>query len=181
MKKIVLVFLFSLPMLSWGAGKGGFNVGISALMYNLDFSGDDYDPAQSAKRTHANLKLGYLMSNDIYFGLVYSTLNTSSTGSNGARTATGLQLGYHSGGYFLDFSYYFGGSYKMSDTRTEKDASGIGLEVGYNAMVSSNFYIGAGLNYKSLKYAKVDNSGVESDRANTHTEMYPMLNFGFIF
>lgn len=180
MKKIILVFMLS-PLTAWAASGSGFNVGLSALMYNLDFSGDSYNPAQSSKRTHANLKLGYLMSNNLYFGGTYSTLNTSSTGTNGARTATGLVLGYHSNGYFLDFTYFFGGNYQLSDTVTEKEASGMGLEIGYNAMVSSSFYIGAELNYMSLNYKKREISGVDATVANTYTEMYPMLNVGFVF
>lgn len=180
MKKIILAVLLA-PLMSFAAGGEGFNVGLSGLIYNKEATGDDYPAGSSDKNTYMNLKLGYLMSNSIYLGAVYATLNTSDGTNNGSRTATGAQLGYHSGGYFLDFTYYFGGTHKFSETSAVKEASGIGLEVGYNTMVSSSFYIGAELNYMSLTYKKRETSGVTTDRNNTFTEMYPMLNTGFIF
>ncbi len=182
MKKFILAVLVFIPTISWGAsGSEGFNVGISGLIYNIEFSGDDYAVASEDKNTYGNLKLGYLMSNNIYLGAIYATLSRNNGTTTASRTATGAQLGYHSDGYFLDFTYYFSGQYKLSDALIYKEASGIGLEVGYNTMVSSNFYIGAELNYMSLNYKKRDILGIVADRRNTVTEMYPMLNAGFMF
>ncbi len=181
MKKILLVVLF-LPVIAFAASSGdGFNVGLSGLIYNKQLSGDNHPTATEDKNTHLNFKLGYLMSNNFYFGGIYSTLSSGDGTTTQTRTAMGAQAGYHADGYFLDFTYYLSGAHKFSDLITYKDATGIGIEVGYNTMVSSNFYVGAELNYMTLTYKKIDASGTETASNNTWTEMYPMLNAGFIF
>lgn len=182
MKKLVLAIALLVPVSSMAANRGGgFNVGLSGLIYNFEATGDDFTVASVYKNTFLNFKLGYLMSNSIYVGLVQATLNSNDGTNTGSRSATGAQVGYHSDGYFLDFTYFLQGESKPSSALAYTGGTGMGLEVGYNTMVSSNFYLGAELNYQSITYSKREVAGVSTSRSNTFTEMYPMLNAGFMF
>lgn len=174
------IFLLA-PRMLWAAGGAeGFHVGLSGLKYDTSAKGDSFAVESWDARTLVDVKLGYL-SQQIYYGVVYSSLLRNTSTDNPSRTATGVTLGYHNDGLFFDLSYYLSSEYVLSSTLTLKEGSGLGVEFGYNIMLSGSTYAGVELTYKSLTYKKLSVSGTDSTATNTITELAPMFNVGFYF
>ncbi|MBX3019194.1 MAG: outer membrane beta-barrel protein [Bdellovibrionaceae bacterium] len=181
MKRILLGLLVSLlatPAFAASAGSG-FHVGLSALKYDEAWSGDAYATGeQKDNRTHFDLKLGYLFSNSVYVGALYSNLSRNTTTDSPSRTATGLSVGYHAAsGLYFDVNYFLQAEYNVGGNTTYKEGSGFGADFGYNIPMSSSFYLGFQLSYKSLTFKKINTIS----SSNTQTELAPMFNLGFVF
>lgn len=179
MKRILMGLLVSLmaaPAMA-ASSMQGFHVGLSAARNDQTFKGDAFTPESRDNRTYADIKFGYLMSNSIYLGVIHSTMSVSTGTDSPSRSATGLSVGYHGNGLFADLNYFLQSEYKFSSTSAMKEGSGFGLDFGYNIPMSSSFYMGVQLTYKSISYKKIES--VTS--ANTFTEMLPMINAGFYF
>lgn len=175
---LVAGLLVSTSALAAG-GMEGFHVGLSALKYDTTY--ESSGTTSKDNRTFLDFKVGYLTSSQIYFGGIYSSYSQNTDTNSPARTATGLSIGYHNQGFFADFNYFLMSEYQSGATTTWKDGSGFGLDFGYNVMMSSNFYVGAELTYKTLEYKKINVGGADVSATNKVTEMLPLLNLGFYF
>ncbi len=184
MKKLLMVLALVLgTSVSHAASGGGsgFGVGVSYFMYNLTLDGDNFAAPSESKNSVMDIKLGYLMSNGLYLGALSSS--ASSNNGTGALTGGGLAaaLGYHMNGFMVDLNYFLSGTQDYTSTTKYTSGSGIGLDFGYNHMLSSSFYLGVELSYKSLSFAKSEVSGTETTVKNTVVSTMPMLNLGFMF
>lgn len=183
MKKLLVVLgvVLGSSLSHAASGGSGFGVGLSYFMYNTTIDGDNYSSPSESKTSMTDIKLGYLMSNGLYLGVLNST-NSSDSGS-GALTGTALAaaVGYHSGGYIVDLNYYISGTQNLTSTSKLTSGTGIGLDFGYNHMLSTSFYLGVQLSYKSMSYAKAEVSSVEATVKTTVVSTMPMLNLGFMF
>ena len=156
MKKLLMVLALVLgsSVSHAASGGSGFGVGLSYFMYNLTLDGDNFTTPSESKNSVMDIKLGYLMSNGLYLGVLSSSA-TSNDGT-GALAGTGLAaaVGYHMNGFMVDLNYFLSGTQELSSTSKYTSGSGIGLDFGYNHMLSSSFYLGVELSYKSLSFAK---------------------------
>lgn len=158
--------------------RGGFHVGLSALRYDDTTKGDSFG-GNEYKNTNMflDVKVGYQMENKIYLGVLYSSYSQSTNTETPSRTATGLSAGYHSEGLYADLSYFLTSEYKYSSGSTFKDGSGFGFDFGYNMPLSSAFYLGLQMSYRSYSYKKIN----ETTANNSFTTLQPMFNLGFYF
>lgn len=180
MKRILMSLALSLCATPAFAAMGGsgFHLGLSALKYDVTAKGDALGGGESKDhRTHLDFKLGYLMSNSFYVGLLHSNFSHNTSTDSPSRAATGVSVGYHSGGLYFDLNYFATAEYKISGTASYKEGSGFGADFGYNVPMSSSFYLGFQLSYKSLEYKKIN----DVSSTNTFTELAPMFNLGFYF
>lgn len=123
-----------------------------------------------------DVKLGFA-SQGLYLGGIYSGRSQEDFG----RTAYGVSVGYHDGGFFVDGHYYLASTIKLASAEINK-GSGFGADIGYNWMLKSSFYMGLQMSYKSFTYKQVSAGGVDADQDNKEkSEMYPMVNLGFAF
>lgn len=180
MKKLILAAALLLPLSGWAKGDSGFHVGLGIFTANEKFTSDSLEVEDSA--TNTDVKLGYLLGNGLYFGAAYhmSTVGGTSTSS---RTAYGVALGYHRGGWYFDVNYYLStaiNDFIASGANLTGD-SGFGADVGYNFFVNNSFYVGMGISYKSLSFKTMEQSGTTVDFSATMTEMHPAINLGFYF
>lgn len=184
MKKLLMVLALVLgSSVSHAASGGGsgFGVGLSYFMYNLTLDGDNFASPSESKNSVMDIKLGYLMSNGLYLGVLSDS--SSSNDGTGALAGSGLaaSVGYHMNGFMVDLNYFLSGTQEISSTSKYTSGSGIGLDFGYNHMLSSSFYLGVELSYKSLSFAKAEVSGAETTVKNSAVSTMPMLNLGFMF
>lgn len=185
MRKFLVAALLLVPTMAFARGGGGdgFNLGLSTSIQNSTYSGDDYGTSITTTTTAIDAKFGYVFSNSFYLGGLYSTTTISGqTGYSPSVTGMGVTLGYHSNGWIFDATYFLSGTYNDVTAGTNyTNGSGYGVDLGYNFMLSSSFYLGLELDYKSITYAKKEVSSVSTDRNNTVAGYRPMINLGFMF
>ena len=160
---------------SYNGGRD-FHAGISVLKYDTHESGDSIASSDDA-RTYLDVKLGYL-SQEMYFGAECSLLNRTVNANDQKRTSWGAVLGYHSDGFFADLIYYPSSEFSYSSAVALKEGTGFGADLGYNTLLTFNFYVGVELSYKSLSYKQQDPALAVS---NKFSEFYPALGLGFYF
>ena len=134
-----------------------------------------------------DFKVGYHWSG-FYTGVVYSTYSITSTAAGVTvvtdnRPAPGITIGYRNSGFVADLSYFF----STTDTRPVLNltgGTGIGVDLGYNFMLSSSFFMGFELSYKNFSFSTVtDPTGVIGviTETNVVTQTYPQITLGFSF
>lgn len=186
MKKLLVAALLLVPTMAFARGGGGgdaFNLGLSTSVDNVTRSGDDNNPSTTQTTTMIDAKFGYAFSNDLYLGAIYGTTSISGyTGYSPSITEMGVTLGYHSNGWILDATYFLSGTYNdVAAGVNYTGGSGYGVDVGYNFMLSSSFYLGLELDYKSMSYTKLETVGTSLTHNNTVSGYRPMINLGFMF
>lgn len=129
--------------------------------------------------TYYDLGLGYLLGSNLYVGGIYSTKNYSSKGATVSTSTSASAMGA-SVGWVFDNGFHVTGSYLLSATDGDfKKGSGIQMDFGWRNYVSSSFYVGAKLTYRSIKYTEYAlMSGFES-HSDTTTLPYISIGFGF--
>lgn len=135
--------------------------------------------SQSAT-TYYDVNLGYVMSNGLYVGGVYGAKNYSSSGSATVSTSSSASAMGASVGYAASNGVYINATYFLSATDQDyKKGSGMGVDLGWRSFMSSNFFVGAKLSYRSLKYT--ENTTIAGFESRTSTTTLPYLSFGFTF
>lgn len=183
MKK-VFAFMISLFLgsvcLAASSGSGVL-MSLGLLRYEREVDGPTIGNGKGIS-SYYDFKLGYLIGNDVYVGGIYSTYGHDDGVTQPKRSLYGATAGYHSDGWFLDLSYFLGGNYELSSTVNLKNPSGLGIDVGYQAMVNSNFFLGIQGSYKSVTFKEVESSNVVTKEDNKiKSELYPMVLLGVIF
>lgn len=186
MKKFILAAMLLVPMKVFAYSSGdAFHFGLSLFQQSVTLDGPNLSsPASTSTQTAYDLKLGYLMSS-IYLGAMYTVDGSSSGGViSPTRTGLGATVGYHSNGWVIDLTYFLSATYKQVGSANDSltGGSGFGLDVGYNFMLSDNFYLGLELSYKSYSYTKYSSgTGAETSVTNNYSGYRPMMNLGLLF
>ncbi len=172
MKKILVV------LMTLGISTSAFATtlfGVSVMKYQTETEGTTLTSNKSDVMYY-DAKLGFA-SEGLYLGGIYSARGMEDNN----RTSYGVSVGYHSGGFFIDGNYFIASSIDRGTT-TLQQGSGFGADLGYNWMMSSSFYMGLELSYKSFTYKEVTIASVDIEQENKEkSEMYPMINVGFAF
>jgi hypothetical protein len=172
---LALVFAV-IPFAAQAYSTNNVELGLSLLKFDRETSGPTLGDA-TEKWTLYDLKLGYVFQNNVYLGGIYSAYKDDTGGSSNTRDMLGASVGYHNEGWFIDGSYLFQAKLDWGGA-TLKDGSGYAIDVGYNTMMGTNFYLGLQASYKSISYSQRD--GV-SETNKEKSELYPMLNLGLMF
>lgn len=179
MKKILLtlvVVLSSQISHAKSIGKDGDNtfiLGLSAFYYSSSVDAGAGATARSANTIY-DLKGGYVTSKGLFLGGLYTSRNDDLTG---AASSGGSQVGA-SVGYYGSSGIHFVGHYILSSTLgTYEKGSGVQADFGYLSSVTSNFFIGVDLSYRSISYK--DQSGISMANSYNRTELFPMLSLMF--
>lgn len=171
--KRILIVLTTLVMSSTAFASTLF--GVSLMKYQTEADGPTIGTVDGDVMIY-DAKLGYA-SQGLYLGGIYSGRGQEDNN----RTAYGVTVGYHDGGFYIDGNYFIAASLKLASSTLQK-GSGFGADIGYNWMISNMFYMGLELSYKSFTYTEVDTSGTLTDEDNKEkSEMYPMINIGLAF
>jgi len=185
--KALTLFVPLIVLVSFKAYSGeqtGVLLGVNAFRYTHTASYASANVAE-ASATHADLKLGYITSIGLYLGLQYSTFNDYVTGSSTStetRTGSGLTLGYRTSGYYFDYTILLSSQFNRASGTVFGGGSAYIIEMGYNILLGSHFYIGVGIVSKSYSWNESTSAvGVKTLATNTHQDYYPSMNFGWLF
>ena len=128
-----------------------------------------------ATTTIYDIKLGYILENNIYYGVEYSIRNdTQISLATSSGSAAGLGLGY-----FNDNGFNFRGFYRLSEIfENYSNGSGIQADLGYMINLNVNFFIGLAISYRQSTF-KTNNTIVAFDTW-TRKEIYPFVTVGLI-
>lgn len=177
-KKILAfaVFLVSgaFSLQSLAANSNGVLVSANIFMYNNQV---EQSPGGESKSNTSiyDIKAGYLSGNGLYLGGIY-TLRSAETNSGSVDgNALGASIGYvGASGFYLKGHYLLSAEYDNL-----KEGTGFQADFGYLTNITSSFFVGVELTYRSIDYKKVESSpGTDSLKI---TETFPMLTIGFIF
>lgn len=153
-------------------GDGGVQFGLS--VGKGDTKVETSSSSSESKSTFLDLNLNYSFGG-LYVGGQYGSRSGDDTGSQ-----MGPTIGYRNNGFFVQGSYFLSADYKSSSTEYKK-GTGIGIDFGYNAMVSNSFYIGTQLSQRSVTYKEYTSSGTTTEADTKITILQPMINLGFMF
>jgi hypothetical protein len=192
MKKLMLMLVSMVALSSGiasarGSSGGGYLTGLNLYYYtqNEEAAMPTATTTKSAD-TYIDLNLGYIMSNGLYFGLLYFT---DSTDHNGARTTGysgyGPSIGWmFNSGWMIKAHYVLDSTDDKYSTTLDKWTKGTGLQldVGYMFPVSSTFHLGAQLVYKSIKFTNYNDGTTDfTTYSYTKTETLPQITMAFVF
>lgn len=160
-------------------GKDGDNtaiLGLSTFYYSS--SSESGGVSTTSTNTIYDLKGGYVTSKGLFLGLLYTMRDDNLPG---AVATGGTQLGA-SVGYYGSSGIHFVGHYITSaklggNPSAYEKGSGIQADFGYLSSVTSNFFIGVDLSYRSITYK--DQGGVTLTNSYKRTELFPMLSLMF--
>jgi hypothetical protein len=164
--------------------RGGGGSGI-LFDLNLYYGSSKVDDVYSGVTTHESdgktaiydVKLGYLPGSGLYLGGIYTSRSDNALNASGtAASAMGGSVGYMgSEGFFIM------GHYLVTATSGEyKEGSGVQVDLGYKAGVSSGWLVGAELTYRSITYKKNDTLAATFE-SHQVTEVMPMISVGYMF
>lgn len=125
-----------------------------------------------------DIKLGYIMSNGVYLGALYSKMERTDDTTDRNRTSYGAGVGYVYHQFYLMAHYLVSSELVVDTSNTWKDGSGFQFDLGYWFNVTGPFYAGPQLVYRSLKYQKVNSTSVTNTDSK---ETLPFLSLAFIF
>lgn len=182
MKKIILLLsslFLSQTLLAKNIGKEADNtflLGLSAFYYSANT--DDGTFSGRSTNTIYDLKAGYVTSKGLFGGLLYTLRNDDLAGMN---ASDGSQLGA-SIGYYGSSGIHFVGHYifsaKLGGFAGAYDKGrGVQADFGYLSSVTSNFFIGVDLSYRSISYKEQNGIALAND--HKRTELFPMLSLMF--
>ncbi len=182
MKKTILLLttlLLSQTTLAKNIGKDGDNtflLGLSAFYYSAN--SDDGTNTSRSTNTIYDLKAGYVTSKGLFGGILYTTRNDDLAGITATGgSQLGASVGYYGSSGIHFVAHYilnaklggFGGAYEKG--------SGIQADFGYLSSVTSNFFIGVDLSYRSLSYK--EQNGFQLANSYKRSELFPMLSLMF--
>ncbi|MGZ5280158.1 MAG: hypothetical protein ACXWC9_09460 [Pseudobdellovibrionaceae bacterium] len=182
MKKfIVLIVVLLLGSVGFAASGGsGVLASLGFFKFDQEFEGSQIGNGKNLN-TFYDFKLGYLFSNNFYAGGIYSVANQDNGSSQPKRSLYGVTLGYHNSGWYLDGSYFLAGEYDTGAT-VYKKPSGLGIDLGYEFMVNSNFFFGLQGSYRTITFKEYLSGSTTSTSDNKiKSEISPMLVLGVIF
>lgn len=190
MKKMITMTVLSALMLAFaplqaearGSGMDGWllDFDLSYLSSKTETTTSSSTSNSQSSTTYYDVNLGYIMPSGLYVGGVYGAKNYSSSGSASVSTSTSASAMGASVGYAASNGVYINATYFLSATDQDyKKGSGLGLDLGWRSFMSSSFFVGAKLTYRSLKYT--ENATVSGFESTTSTVVLPYLSFGFTF
>lgn len=165
--------LISFPTFAAGPG---FKVGLSTQKADIEKEGATVGTSETTMSMY-DVKIGIITASNIYFGGIYHTRVDEVGGSKTERTALGGTLGYHSGGWFLDGSYFANSTIEVGSTKIE-EGTGYAIDFGYNVDILSSVFLGMQVSYKSFTYNKVNGAEIPN---TIKSDLNPMLNIGVVF
>lgn len=155
---------------------------------NISYTSTKFEGTQNAvtasesTSTLIDARVGYIMPMGLYLGGMYSSIS----GNNGVSGyQAGPSVGYHSmSGFYGILTYHLMGQYDTETTGGDtifKNASGPQVDIGWIVPVTSMFYVGPQVSWKSIKYTKASVAGVEGDSDQKITSLQPYISFWFMF
>lgn len=165
------------PTTSSASTDSGFMLGLSVMRLSTSYDGPQLGNGESTT-TLLNGKIGYTMPTGLYFGGVYDLRTDENGGAKQERSSLGASLGYHSGGWFIDGSYYLSSAIKIPGGSELKEGSGFGVDVGRNFDIAQNVYLGVQVSWKSFSYKKFNSAEVTN---KIKSELLPLVNLGLTF
>ncbi|HPI41910.1 MAG TPA: hypothetical protein PLJ21_13965 [Pseudobdellovibrionaceae bacterium] len=185
MKKVILLIpcllLIAGQSFARGGGGSGWMLGLSLAPSSLTV--DNPSPASDSNASAMELgaKFGMVMPNGVFLGGLYNNRTTSGDSTYPTIGSMGFAVGYHNNGFFADLGYLLSGTYETSSSSKLTEGTGIQIDLGYNAMINSNFFMGFQISYVTQNYKKAEVSGVTGDTDNKIASMGPMINLGLMF
>lgn len=163
-----------------GGSSGGVKLGLSLLKFDSETEGTSFGD-NKRENLYTDIKLGYL-TGTWYFGGILSNYSQKVNSTEMKRNLLGATVGYHNSGYFIDLSYFLSGELDSNGLAKATKGSGLGVDFGYNAPITSSFFLGLQMSYKSISYGEIESGGVSVSQTNKEkSELYPMINLGFVF
>ncbi|CAE79674.1 hypothetical protein AB1A81_08290 [Bdellovibrio bacteriovorus] len=177
-KKILALAVFMagsvLSLQSQAATSNGVLVNANIFMYN---NSTETTPGGESKSNSSiyDIKLGYISGNGLYLGGLYTLRKVETDSGSVDGNALGASIGYvGASGFYVKGHYLLSAEYD-----TLKEGTGIQADFGYMTNVTSSFFVGVELTYRSIEYKKNEASpGMDSLKIS---ETFPMLTVGFIF
>lgn len=122
-----------------------------------------------------DVKLGYIMANRWYWGVLYSVRNDNQISLVSATgNSAGAGLGYFSSGGFNWRAYY-----KFNESSgVYSEGKGFQFDVGYSIIPTPNMYLGFALSHRQTTYEA--NSSDPLFTSASRSETYPFISLGFI-
>jgi hypothetical protein len=131
-----------------------------------------------SERTALDLRLGYVHASGLFLGGMYSMTSID----DDDLFAGGPTLGFnHKNGFYALFTYFLASEYKYESGTKLTDGMGPQIDIGWIFPLTSVFYIGPQISYRSLSYEKAEASGVSADADVTITNTSPYLTLWFKF
>ncbi|AHZ84328.1 hypothetical protein Bb109J_c1636 [Bdellovibrio bacteriovorus] len=163
-----------LSLQSQAATSNGVLVNANIFMYN---NSTETTPGGESKSNSSiyDIKLGYISGNGLYLGGLYTLRKVETDSGSVDGNALGASIGYvGASGFYVKGHYLLSAEYD-----TLKEGTGIQADFGYMTNVTSSFFVGVELTYRSIEYKKNEASpGMDSLKIS---ETFPMLTVGFIF
>ncbi len=161
----MLGLLFAAPQFAAAESQFGLS------LYKTESKSDGDNISGESKDSFYDLKINTDIG-PVYVGGIYGTRADDNTGSE-----YGVTLGVRSkSGFFGELHYFLAAEYKSSSNEFKK-GSGLGVDLGYNAMLGSSFYMGFQFAYRTITYKEFNTATAE----NKITSLKPMINLGFMF
>jgi hypothetical protein len=180
---IALVLMLAISPLHQANAKGGqswlLGLDLSYLSNKAESVAGGTTTTGELSSTFYDLSLGYMLGSNLYVGGVYATRNDKSTGATLSTSTNGSAMGAAIG-YVADNGFHITGIYYLSATDDEyKKGSGMEVDLGWRTFVSSGFFVGAKLAYRSIKYT--ENASISNFTSYTHTTTMPYITLGMGF
>lgn len=168
MKYLVMVGMVFLSVPQFASAET--QLGFSTYLIDVKTSGPNAN-GDGGKQNISDVKLNTSVG-PVYLGGIFE-----SEGGDNSASAYGVTLGIRGkSGYFGQVHYFLSGEYKDGSDELKK-GSGLGIDVGYNAMLGSTFYLGLQFAHRSITYKEFNTTTAE----NKLTTLRPMINFGVMF
>ncbi|MDW8189848.1 MAG: hypothetical protein RMK80_02625 [Pseudobdellovibrionaceae bacterium] len=172
---VVLVIMFGYAQEGWSKFEGH----LSYYSWSQKTEGNNLGNVESYLSDY-QIKLGY-NGGSYFVGLVYDHF-INEIGNSRPRISYGVSLGYRSVNWFFDFNYFPVSTYEISSVTKLQDGSGFGFDVGYRWFVSSSFFGGLQVSFRTLSYNKIAIGSSTSNATNKISQEYhPALLLGVVF
>lgn len=186
-KKRNLVRLFIFVSLLVGSPFASAELIFSPSLFYKTFT-DEFGSGsrRSTNETFYDVKLGYALSNGLYFGGIYSGMTrrerAGGPANNFERSSYGASIGYVSGGWFLMGHYLIASDYKLGDNLTFTGGDGFQVDVGHWFQVAGQLYLGPQLTYRTWSYSDVKTpAGTQGVSGVKGSEFLPFLALALRF
>lgn len=178
------VFALSLLLLSSVASA---NLVFSPNIGYYSTSTDESTPSTVNREetfTYLDMKVGYVMPMGLYFGGMYSSTSSEScaggTCSDGSGFNIGPTIGYMSAqGIYAHLTYYIMG--EEGDNPKNSGGKGPQIDLGWMFPLSSSFFLGPQLTYRSIEYDTREENSISADTDEKDTVIAPYISLWFMF
>lgn len=130
------------------------------------------------KTVSYDLKVGYVHPSGLYLGGMYAITKFDDNGGY----AAGPTLGYsHYSGFYALFTYFL--TAQQNTASNSKLTSGMGpqIDLGWVFPITSVFFIGPQISYRSIGYDKLESSGVSASTDQSLSQIMPFVSLWFRF